>query len=100
MEEAAYADRVIVLDQGKIVLDGAPEDVLVRTDALDQRGLSKEDRAANLAGTIHTIEDVSDLRILLVDDVITTGASMREATRALLARGAAEVTAGALCRVW
>jgi ComF family protein len=75
-------------------------DVLVRPDALDQRGLSKEDRAANLAGTIHTIEDVSDLRILLVDDVITTGASMREATRALLARGAAEVTAGALCRVW
>ena len=40
MEEAAYADRVIVLDQGKIVLDGAPEDVLVRTDVLE--GLSLE----------------------------------------------------------
>ena len=40
MEEAAYADRVSILDQGKIVLDGAPDDVLVRTDILE--GLSLE----------------------------------------------------------
>ena len=38
--------------------------------------------------------------MLLVDDVVTTGASMREATRALLARGAASVGCCALTRVW
>nr|MCR4870315.1 ComF family protein [Atopobiaceae bacterium] len=75
-------------------------DVLVRPRAKDQRGLTRDERAANLAGTIRSIEDVSDLRILLIDDVITTGASIREATRALDARGAEAVTACALCRVW
>ena len=34
MEEAAAADRVVVLDRGKVACNGAPRDVLVRTDAL------------------------------------------------------------------
>ena len=75
-------------------------DVLARTSAHDQRGLGKDERAENLAGTVSAIDDVSGMRILLVDDVITTGASIREATRALTSRGAASVTACALARVW
>lgn len=75
-------------------------DVLVRPHSLDQRSLGREERAANLAGTISVRDDVSGLDLLLLDDVITTGASVREATRALLARGAASVTACALARVW
>ena len=34
MEEAAEADRVVVLDHGKVACQGAPQDVLVRTDVL------------------------------------------------------------------
>lgn len=75
-------------------------DILVRSSARDQRGLSRAERADNLKDSIYALEDISDLRILLIDDVITTGASLREAARALLSRGAAEVTACALCRVW
>lgn len=75
-------------------------DVLVRPYSRDQRTLGREERAANLAGTISVRDDVSGLDLLLLDDVITTGASVREATRALLARGAASVTACALARVW
>ena len=44
--------------------------------------------------------DVSGARLLLLDDVATTGASIAEASRALLARGAASVTACVLARVW
>ena len=75
-------------------------DALARDAASDQRDLGRSGRAANLAGTMRVVEDVSGLRLLLADDVVTTGASMREATRALLARGAAEVTACSLVRVW
>ena len=75
-------------------------DALARDAASDQRDLGRSGRAANLAGTMRVVEDVWGLRLLLVDDVVTTGASMREATRALLARGAAEVSACSLVRVW
>ena len=75
-------------------------DVLVRPRSRDQRTLGREERAANLAGTISVRDDVSGLDLLLLDDVITTGSSVREATRALLARGASSVTACSLARVW
>ncbi|MBM6774979.1 ComF family protein [Olsenella profusa] len=75
-------------------------DVLVRRAARDQRELGRSERAANLAGTVRVAGDVSGARLLLVDDVATTGASLAEATRALRARGAASVTACVLARVW
>lgn len=75
-------------------------DVLVRAIARDQRELGREGRAENLAGTMRAIEDVSGASLLLLDDVATTGASVNEAARALLDRGAASVTACVLARVW
>lgn len=82
-------------------LTGIPlADVLVRSGGLDQRILGREERAENLAGAIRAIDDLSGMRILLADDVVTTGATMREAARALLARGAESVTACAFARVW
>lgn len=75
-------------------------DVLVRPRAADQRELGRAERAANLAGTIRVTQDVCGLDLLLVDDVCTTGASLNEAARALLAHGASSVTACAFARVW
>lgn len=75
-------------------------DVLARTHSQDQRALGREDRAMNLQNTVEVLDDVSGMRLLLADDVVTTGSSMREAARALLARGAREVTGCALARVW
>ena len=74
-------------------------DALARRAARDQRELGREERASNLLGTMEVVQDVSSLHLLLVDDVITTGASICEAARALLERGAASVTACALARV-
>ncbi len=75
-------------------------DVLVRSAARDQRELGRDERARNLAGTVRATEDVSGARLLLLDDVATTGASINEACRALVGRGAASVTACVLARVW
>ncbi|MGM9681772.1 MAG: energy-coupling factor transporter ATPase [Eubacteriales bacterium] len=40
MEEAVLADRVLVLDQGKIVLDGTPKEIFSRVEALHALGLA------------------------------------------------------------
>ena len=39
MEEAALADRVIVLESGKVALDGTPDDVLLQAERLDALSL-------------------------------------------------------------
>lgn len=75
-------------------------DVLARRSARDQRELGRSERALNLAGSVDVVDDVWGLNLLLLDDVITTGATVREAARALLRRGAGEVSACALARVW
>ena len=81
-------------------LDLPLADVLVRTQGADQRRLGREERASNLVDTVEVVEDIAGLRFLLVDDVVTTGASMRESTKALMKRGAQSVTCCALTRVW
>ncbi len=39
MDEAAMADRVVVMDEGKVVLDGAPSEVFSHVEALKSIGL-------------------------------------------------------------
>lgn len=74
-------------------------DVLARHNAKDQRTLGKQERARNLEGTIEVVADVHGLNVLLADDVITTGSSIRACAEALFAQGAASVTACSLARV-
>lgn len=60
--------------------------------ALDQRGLGRAERARNVEGTMRA-RGVDGRRVLIVDDVVTTGATLREAERALTAAGATVVGA-------
>lgn len=39
MEEASIADRVVVLDEGRVSLDGTPDEVLTQTEKLDHLNL-------------------------------------------------------------
>lgn len=60
-----------------------------------QVGLSRSQRAANLAGAFYVNPDAAPgfagLNLVLVDDVLTTGATANAAARALLRAGAARV---------
>ena len=54
-----------------------------------QKGLSKAARRDNVRATFEARrEELRDRRVLLVDDVRTTGATLREASRALARAGA------------
>ena len=52
MDEAALADRVVVMDSGRVVMDGAPQEVLVRMEELRAIGLDAP----------HTVELLHGLR--------------------------------------
>lgn len=66
-----------------------------------QAGLGRRERAANVNGAfmVRRPEQISGRHLLLVDDVVTTGATAGECARLLLAEGAARVDVLALARV-
>lgn len=66
-----------------------------------QAGLSEAARQENLRGSfrVHRPNQVAGKRILLVDDVFTTGATLRAAAAVLKAAGAAHICALTLARV-
>ncbi|MEX2476492.1 ComF family protein [Marinobacter sp.] len=65
--------------------------------ARPQRELSREERLANLAGAF-TIAGTVPRRVAIVDDVITTGATVRALTETLLDAGVRDVQVWALAR--
>lgn len=54
----------------------------------DQSKLNIEQRRVNLAGSMTATRTLSGIRVLLFDDVVTTGATLLEAARALTEAGA------------
>ena len=59
--------------------------------ATPQAALAWNERAKNVRGAFAVEGDVRGARIALVDDVMTTGATLAEATRMLAQAGAADV---------
>ena len=68
-----------------------------------QAGLSRAQRQRNVQGAFRVVEDAKGLlagrRVVLIDDVLTTGATVSECARAIVNAGAAQVDVLTLARV-
>lgn len=73
--------------------------LLGRRAARDQRALGRRERAENSAGTFVVTGEVPR-RVLVVDDVLTTGATLDAATEALVQGGATAVRIAVVARAW
>jgi len=63
-----------------------------------QQGLDRKGRLANVAGAYRIDQHLHGMRVLLVDDVLTTGASLSALAEAAFDAGADEVSAVAMAR--
>jgi len=98
--QAALIGRVM----GKAVGVSFVADALVRTRATQTQGhLNAKERHKNVrrAFEIHPARAtaIKDKRVILIDDVYTTGSTVRECTKTLLASGAKDVMVLTLARV-
>lgn len=75
-------------------------DALAKYGRADQRELSRSGRMETASGSYGVVAPVFGKRILLLDDVITTGATVSAAASALKAAGARHVDGLAIARVW
>ena len=74
-------------------------DNLIKTkETPPQIGLSAKERLLNLKNAFGIKGDIKDFRLLLVDDVMTTGATVTECSKVLMKAGAKEVTVLTLAR--
>lgn len=64
----------------------------------DQAGLNRASRAANLAGAMRASAALAGRDIVIVDDVVTSGATVREAVRAVQQVGGRVVGVAAIAR--
>lgn len=67
-------------------------------DGAPQASLNAQERHTNVRGVFGADASVAGLRLWIIDDVMTTGSTLREAARTLLEAGAAEVCALAVAR--
>ena len=78
----------------------APETLLQKTkDNVAQSSLSsREERQKNVVGAYVAVNEdkIKGQRILLIDDILTTGATLREAARVLREAGAEKVICATL----
>lgn len=67
-------------------------------DTVPQSKLPWQARRGNIRGAFTVTRDIPSLRVLVVDDVLTTGATLNELARVLKKAGAAEVVGCVIAR--
>ncbi len=77
-----------------LIMDG----LFKKVDTLPQIGLSAKERTNNLRGAFIATRQFRGKRVMLVDDVMTTGATANECSKQLIKAGASEVVVLTLAR--
>ena len=77
---------------GKVWKRPASPLLLKKKDNKTQHELSKKERLLNVKGVYEAQGEITGKRILLVDDILTTGSTMQEAASVLWKNGADHVT--------
>ena len=100
--ERGYDQAALLADGYARAAPGRPRRVraaLARTrETRAQVGLSRDERARNVAGAFAATEAVRGRDVVLVDDVVTTGATADAASLALRRAGARSIVVVALAR--
>jgi ComF family protein len=78
-------------------LDSVPQALRRVRRTRPQVGLTDAERRTNLVGAFRATAIVKGQRVLLIDDVLTSGQTARECARALFGAGATEVGVLAFC---
>jgi len=76
-----------------LAVELAPDACIRIAHGSPQSALPWKERAANVRGAFVCMQDLTGRSIAVVDDVLTTGATMNELARVLRLRGAREITA-------
>ena len=73
--------------------------IIKSKNVIEQSKLNKEEREKNIKGVYEIIdkENLQNKRIILVDDIYTTGSTIDEAARVLLENGAQTVYFLCIC---
>lgn len=98
-QERGFNQMVLVTDELKKLGEYEVVDALKRTHRKPQTSLKrKSERVENMKGvfTAQKAEAVRNAHVILLDDVLTTGSTLREAKRALKDAGVRRVSAIAL----
>jgi ComF family protein len=98
LHDARYRERkydqttLLAVAVAKASVRALRDEVLTRVKPTTRQvDLSEAQREANVGGAFEVRSSVAGEELLLLDDVLTTGATAREATRVLLAAGAKSV---------
>jgi ComF family protein len=97
LRERGYNQAVEIgrhLEVAKLAIDACVRE----RDAPPQAGLDRDSRRRNVRGAFRCQRSFAGERVALVDDVMTTGATLDELARAVKAAGAASVANWVVCR--
>ena len=102
LKKRGYDQAMLLAMAAALELNDVAVETLRKKHHTNAQSSLKEDseRRANVLGAYEVVDSVliEGKRVLLIDDVVTTGSTMSECARVLLTHGAADVVSASLCR--